>query len=174
LKPIILAKSSYDLDTLYRTAKQALGYNINTVNDSKNVVKDGQRVYHALSTFFSEDYKYSNKMSSPVIDFYHVVLGLVIEDDTYTELLHYRQLHLLANHECGSLKKNHTYCVVSGNLRGWRDAVIDGCIDTTSSELRQLMREVYVLFVEEGFVGLWTDYNKVPNNRDGTMIFVKT
>lgn len=163
-KPIILAKTTYDFDTLFKTSKQALGYGVNRTIDTKRLKYDTQKYYAALSEFRDEDYSHTGNMEGIVLDYFHYVLGLIVEDHIYHDLLHFKSIHAIRNSEIPSLKRGYTYCIASGTLRGWRDAVVDGSTKESSLELRELMTAIFGLFTTEGLITLWADYKKMNIN----------
>lgn len=167
-KPIILARSIYDFDTLFKTAKQVLGYNINKNIDNKRLQKDNQKFYAALSEFRNEDYQHSPEMEGAVLDFGHYVLGFVVEDEVYYDLLHFRQLSIIKS---DTIKRGLTFVIASANLRGWRDAVVEGSVKDISTEVRLLMNSIYGLFSTEGLSHMWSFYSKF-NLQDSGMILV--
>ena len=169
-KPVILARTTYDFDTLITMAKQALGYGINKTIDEKRLQKETQKFYAALSELHNEDYGHTSAMEGLILDFYSYTLGLVIEDHLYVDLLHHRSLTLLKNFEFGSIKRGYTFCVITGTLRDWRDAVIDGSTKESTHEMRELMNSVYSLFANEGLLPLWSNYSKL--NFDDTIVLI--
>ena len=168
IKPFILAKTQCDYDSLYRTAKQALGYNVNKTVDSKGLKKDSQKFYASYSEILDPDYSHTLDMDGLVLDHYMYTLGLILDSDTYNELLHYRTLHMFAQE---SLKRGTMFAIVSGSLRNWRDAVVDGCSKSALPEIRDIFTDVLALLGTEGLSSLWTGYSKV--SYQNSMILVE-
>lgn len=166
-KPVILARTNYDLITLFKSAKQALGYNINRTIDAKAIQKDVQKFYYAMSEFNNENYEYLPAMEGRVLELYTYVIGLVVDDDVYRELLHYREIQLLGP---STIKRGYVYCVASGTIKQWRDLVIDGSNKESSYGLREALTSIYALFATEGLANIWSNYSKF--NHENTMILV--
>jgi hypothetical protein len=168
IKPIILAKTQYDFDTLYRSAKQALGYNINRTNDSRQIKKEGPKLYHALSEFIDEDYVPASAMDGLVLDHYEYTIGLIVDQHLYNSMLHYREIRIIGQE---TTKRGVMFLIATGTLRQWRSVIIDGCSKSADAEVRDVMNAVYNTFVSEGFMNLWSGFSK--NSFEGTMILVE-
>lgn len=167
IKPIILGKTQYDYNLLYRSAKQALGYSINRTVDSKSLKKDTQKFYNSLSELLDENHTLNVCMDGLVLDHYSYTLGFVLDNETYNGLLHYRTLQIIGQE---TIKRNIMFAVVTGSLRNWRDAVIDGCSKSTPDGVRDLMTDVFSLLSIEGLAPMWSDYNKTTYNNSMVLV----
>ncbi len=162
----LLAKTDPLLIKLLSLGKQVIGRNVNTTIDKRRLDKVIPKYMAILADVMGADYDLSDLCLHA--DFYHLTFGIVLDEDTYNELLEHRSLHMIAT--C-TTKSRLLLAIVDGSLRNWRDAIIDGSGLKVSTELRTIFNEIYnLLCTEEGLSGLWSDYSKKKNIADGTLL----
>lgn len=168
VKPIILGRTVLDYGTLFAASKQALGFSPNRVIDSKGITKEPVKVLTCLSEFLDKNYEYDVHLEGLLLDYFHYVIGVVMEDYVLHDLLPFRSVNILSTE---TIRPHYMFVLLSGTLRGFRDAVIDGSTKSSPLEIRILMNSLHATLVAEGLNGLWSKYSK--SNYQGSMVLLE-
>ncbi|MDE1971295.1 MAG: hypothetical protein KGI50_07015 [Patescibacteria group bacterium] len=169
--PILLAKTHCDLPKLLQLCKEVLGHSVSRNIDAKAIQNLTLKHLSALSEILDEESNFDTLLSDVglLADQYHITIGLIIEDQIYIDLLHYRHLHIVGN---DTKRRGVKLAIVTASLRGWRDSVIDGCNENITPDIRDVFTEIYNLLVSEDLGRLWLRYVR-KRSTDGTMILVE-
>lgn len=168
-KVFVLGRTQYDYNNLFTSTKQALSRNVNRVCDAKKLDKDVLKLYSVLGEILDPDYQHTSDMDGLPLLHYSYTLGVLTDSDTYQQLLEYGNISVMSQY---TTRKDIMYLICTGTLRQWRDLVIDGASKLATSDIRQLMNEIYNTLSSEGLGRLWSNYSKL--NYDNTMVLVQT
>ena len=167
IKVIPLGHLNFDWDAYLSIAKQALDRNITKTLDANSMpVKSAQGFLVSLAELKEPDQNPNAVMNNPGNLLSHMFYNFMVISDRQTpcELLEITPLDV-HRVDC---RNDLALCIVSGNLTQWRTAIINGCSDSVTYNLRKLLDECLTAFEKIGLKKLWSQYTKTPMS-DGTI-----
>jgi hypothetical protein len=171
IKLIPLGKLEIDWDTYLIVAKQALNRSITTTLDSKSMdVRTSSGYLVTLAELKEGNQNIVDVLMNPGNTLDHLFYSFIVisDRDLPCELLEITPLNVTRT----ACKNGLSLSIVSGNLTQWRSAIINGCTDTVSYNLRLLLDEILIYFEQEGLKKLWSKYTKAKMS-DGTIKLIE-
>ncbi len=171
IKVILLGQLDIDWEAYLSVARQVMNRNITKTLDANNIpVKSAKGFLISLAELKEENQNPTSVINNPGNILGHMFYSFIIICDRQTpcDLLEITplQVHRV---DC---RNGLAMCIVSGNLTDWRTAIINGCTDTVTYNLRFLLDECLKAFEQIGLKNLWRQYIKMPMS-DGTIKLIE-
>lgn len=155
----MIGKLNIDFPAFLIAANKGLNKSLTRGLDSQGKDTKSIAAYLVMLAEMRQDNVDPNKVlqdAGQLLKHAYYVFQVIVDHETMFDLL---ELNTLAVHNAECI--NSVYLsVVSGTLEDWRTAIINGCSDQATFNIRLLFDKILLMFEKEGLSKLWVNYSK--------------